>query len=178
MLKNRANLLERNTRKPLDELRDQRAVLEVLEQGSNGYASSAEDPRSAHAFGIPFDGGTRGPMNHAVNGTTLLIRRLNDEAEGRAGTRLAKLDDAVRRVPSSACLAGCSQSTTVGLMYAEAVDYDTTRNECLTKTNNLCRGNRIARSCPRDDNPQPYRWPRLLDLSRDDCALVYHVEVF
>ena len=64
MLENRANLLKRNTRKPFDELRYQGTVFEVLKQGGNGHASSAENPSPAHAFRIPLDGGTRGPINH------------------------------------------------------------------------------------------------------------------
>src|SRR5689334_9944793 len=76
MLQNRANLLKRNARKPIHELRDQSAVFEVFEQGCDRHASSAEDPSSAHAFRIPLDRGTRGPIDHAANGTTVLTRRL------------------------------------------------------------------------------------------------------
>jgi hypothetical protein len=96
MLENRANLLKRNTRKPLHELRDQSAVFEVLEQGCDRHAGSAEEPSSAHAFGIPLDGGTRGPIDHAVNGTTVLTRRLTLGIR-RAGTMLAEKSHADRR---------------------------------------------------------------------------------
>src|SRR5215211_7666210 len=59
-----ASLLQRDGGKPLNELVNVRAILEVLEQRGNRHACAAEHPRSADQFGVPLDGGAGGPVDH------------------------------------------------------------------------------------------------------------------
>ena len=64
MFQNGANLVERDTRKPLHELRDQRTVFKVLEQRCDRHAGSTEYPGSAHPLRIPLNRGAGRPVNH------------------------------------------------------------------------------------------------------------------
>lgn len=57
MFQDGANLLGRDARKPLHELRNLCAVLKVFKQRGNRHARAAEHPSAADAFRIPFDGG-------------------------------------------------------------------------------------------------------------------------
>lgn len=50
-----ARLFESDSREPLDELRDGRAVFQVLEQGSDGDACPTKHPGATQAFGIALD---------------------------------------------------------------------------------------------------------------------------
>jgi hypothetical protein len=59
VLEDRANLVEGDPRKPLDELGDKRTILEVLEQGCDRDACPAEHPSSAHAIGVALDSRAR-----------------------------------------------------------------------------------------------------------------------
>jgi hypothetical protein len=58
MLQHCANLLEGDTRKPLNELGDLRAVLEIFEQGGNRNSCTHEDPRASNSLRIALDGRT------------------------------------------------------------------------------------------------------------------------
>jgi len=70
MLQYGANLLNGDAGKPLNELRYERTVFEVLEKRCNRHPSAAKHPSSTHALRIAFDGGACGPINHEVNDTT------------------------------------------------------------------------------------------------------------
>ena len=59
MFQNGANLLERDAGKPLHELRNLGAVLEVFKQRCNGHARAAEHPSAADTLRIPLYGGAR-----------------------------------------------------------------------------------------------------------------------
>ena len=56
VLQHGANLLDCDAGKPLNELRDERAVLEVLEERRHRYARATKEPVAAVAFGVVFDG--------------------------------------------------------------------------------------------------------------------------
>ncbi len=58
MLKYGANLLARDTRKPLDKLIDLGTIFEVLEQGSDRYPCSREHPRTTDACRVALYGRT------------------------------------------------------------------------------------------------------------------------
>src|SRR5687768_17174231 len=66
MLEHGANLVERDSRKPFDNIRQRGARFEILEQGSNRHAGTPEDPGSAHTLRIPLHRGTGRPVNHAI----------------------------------------------------------------------------------------------------------------
>ena len=70
MLQYGANLLNSNAGKPLNELRYERAVFEVLEERRNRHSSTAKHPGPTHALRIAFDGRACGPINHGANDTT------------------------------------------------------------------------------------------------------------
>lgn len=72
-----AGLLKRDAREQLDELPDRYSVFEVLEQGSDWHACTAEYPSPADAFDVALDGGTAGPVKHAADASTEgVLRRL------------------------------------------------------------------------------------------------------
>ncbi len=50
-------LLQGHAGKPLDELRDLGAILEILEKRRDGHSRTAEHPRTAYALGVSFDSG-------------------------------------------------------------------------------------------------------------------------
>ncbi len=60
------DLIERDARKPSDEVRDLGPVFEILEQGGNGNTRAAKDPSATHTLGIAFYGRAGRPVNHAV----------------------------------------------------------------------------------------------------------------
>ncbi len=72
MLKNGANLLQGNARKPLNEVGDLRAVFKVLKERRDGHARTPEHPRAADAAWVPFNGGTGIP---SINGRSQAGRR-------------------------------------------------------------------------------------------------------
>ena len=76
MFEHGANLFRRDAGKPLHELGNLRAILEVFEQRGNGHARAAEHPGSAYPLGVPFDGGASRPIDHETNGTTSTLWRL------------------------------------------------------------------------------------------------------
>src|SRR5438876_12022018 len=80
MVEHGPDLLESDTRKPIDELRRDRPIFEILEEGRYRHARTAEYPGAAHAVGIPFDGRASGPIDHRENGTTAASRRLTTQA--------------------------------------------------------------------------------------------------
>lgn len=59
-----ADLLDSDAGKPLNELRNERAVLEVLEQRRHRHPGAAKHPGTAYALGIAFNGGTGRPIDH------------------------------------------------------------------------------------------------------------------
>ena len=67
----RANLFQCYAGKPLDELGDRRAVLEVLEQRSDGHPRAAKNPSAAIAFSVAFHCITCRPINHASKHSTV-----------------------------------------------------------------------------------------------------------
>ena len=52
VFKHGANLLEGDPGEPFDEMPYRRAIFQILEEGSDRHASSAEDPCATDAFGI------------------------------------------------------------------------------------------------------------------------------
>jgi hypothetical protein len=92
MIDYRSNLLQGDPGEPFNKLRNQRAILEILEEGRHWHARPAEYPRAADTFWVPFDGGAGRPIDHAENGTTTTPRRLTDDSgrslcEDELGTR-------------------------------------------------------------------------------------------
>ena len=55
VFQDRASLLERHARKPLDELRHESPVFEIFEQCCDRYAGAAKYPSTTDAFGVTFD---------------------------------------------------------------------------------------------------------------------------
>ena len=76
VLQNSADLFKSHPREPLDELRCQRTILEVLEQCCNRDPRAAKDPNSADAVWVAFDCGAGGPVNHRGDASTVASRRL------------------------------------------------------------------------------------------------------
>jgi hypothetical protein len=70
MLQYGANLLNGDAGEPLNELRHERTVFEVLEECCDRHPSVAKHPSPAHAFRIALDGRACGPINHDVDDTT------------------------------------------------------------------------------------------------------------
>jgi hypothetical protein len=70
MLQYGANLLNGNAGKPLNELRYERAVFEVLEECCDRHPSAAKHPSPTHALRIALDGRACRPINHEVDDTT------------------------------------------------------------------------------------------------------------
>lgn len=66
MFENGASLFGRYAGKPLHELGNLRAILEVLEQRGDGYARTVEHPGSADTPRIPFDSGASRPVDHEL----------------------------------------------------------------------------------------------------------------
>src|SRR2546423_11267307 len=56
-----------NPRKPLDELVDRSAILQILEKGGNGHPGTAEHPRPADNLGPLLDRSAPLPCLHADN---------------------------------------------------------------------------------------------------------------
>jgi hypothetical protein len=76
VLQHSAYLLESHTGEPLDELRRQCTVLEVLEEGCNWYSRASKDPRSADAVWVALDYGAGRPIDHGKDASTAASRRL------------------------------------------------------------------------------------------------------
>ena len=57
MLKNFPHLVQRNARKPLNEVLNRSVVLKILKKGGNWNPRAAEYPRSTHASGVTLNGG-------------------------------------------------------------------------------------------------------------------------
>jgi hypothetical protein len=74
MFEDRANLFERDARKPLDDLGQRGALFEILEEGRDGHTSTSEHPRSAHALRMPLHSGTRRPVNHLLLSRSYTLR--------------------------------------------------------------------------------------------------------
>ena len=70
MLQHGASLLDSYARKPLDELRYEGAILEILEERGDRHPGTAEYPRTTHAFGVAFNSRAGRPINHELDGTT------------------------------------------------------------------------------------------------------------
>jgi hypothetical protein len=70
MLQDGANLLDGDAREPLNELRYECAVFEVLEKGRDRHSGAAKYPGATHALGIALNGQTSRPVNHRLHGTT------------------------------------------------------------------------------------------------------------
>jgi len=99
MLQYGANLLNRDAGEPLNELRYERAVFEVLEERCHRHSSAAKHPSPTHALRIAFDGRACGPINHDVNDTT----RTQTTKTANAHANRAPRSEATR-VPKSAAL--------------------------------------------------------------------------
>jgi len=99
MLQYGANLLNRDAGEPLNELRYERAVFEVLEERCHRHSSAAKHPSPTHALRIAFDGRACGPINHDVNDTTRTqtTKTANARAQGPADSGNA----AVGRSPAA-----------------------------------------------------------------------------
>ncbi len=90
MLQHGANLLQRDAREPLDELRHECAVFEVLEQRRHGYPRTAKHPNTAHALRVALDGWTGRPIDHEAHRTTAAREAMNrlDQRCSALGRRL------------------------------------------------------------------------------------------
>ena len=82
VLQDRARLPEGDAWKPLDELRHQRPVLEVLEQRRHRYARTPEHPGSANAIRVPLDRRTSRPVDHGENAITAAPGTANASVSG------------------------------------------------------------------------------------------------
>lgn len=82
VLQDSADLFQSHARKPLDKLRCQGTVLEILEQCCNGNARTSKDPCSADAVWVALNCGARGPIDHGRNASTVASRRLTSAATG------------------------------------------------------------------------------------------------
>jgi hypothetical protein len=101
MLQNGANLLDGDAREPLNELRYECAVFEVLEKGRDRHSGAAKYPGATNALGIALNGQTSGPVNHRRHGTTGAEETANVRAEGAPRSEATRVpnSDAVRRSP-------------------------------------------------------------------------------
>jgi len=70
MLQYGANLLNCDAGEPLNELRYERPIFEILEERCDGHSGTTKYPGATHALGIAFDRRTCGPVNHGLHGTT------------------------------------------------------------------------------------------------------------
>ena len=70
VLEHGAGLIDSHAGKPIDKLVYRGVVFEVLEQRGDGHPRTPEDSCAAHAIGITFDRGARGPINHDSDGST------------------------------------------------------------------------------------------------------------
>ena len=57
MIKNGTDLFDLYSGKPLDKLRHERAVLEILKERRDRHSGAAKHPGAAHALGIALNGG-------------------------------------------------------------------------------------------------------------------------
>lgn len=64
VLQDRANLLDRHSRKPLYKLGHQRTVFKIFKQRCHGHAGATEYPGAADAFRVALHRWTGGPVNH------------------------------------------------------------------------------------------------------------------
>ena len=64
------HLFKCDAREPIDELRYEGAVLEILEKCGYGHPSTAENPRSADPIRVSLDRGASRPIDHGENGST------------------------------------------------------------------------------------------------------------
>jgi len=64
MFKYLAGLSQGDARKPFKELVDRGIRFEVFKQRRHGNACAAKHPRTAHAFGVLFNGWAGGPIDH------------------------------------------------------------------------------------------------------------------
>ena len=64
VIEHSTNLVKRDAGKPFDELRHEGAVFEILEERRHRHTSAPEDPSSADAFRVPFNGGASRPIDH------------------------------------------------------------------------------------------------------------------
>lgn len=110
VLQDSTRLPEGDAWKPLDELRDQGAVLEVLEQRRHGYAGTPEHPGSADAIRIALDRRTSRPVDHGENAITAACWTANASVIGAPAARqwvplarrgLAASNPGVHRTPMS-----------------------------------------------------------------------------
>jgi hypothetical protein len=77
VLQNCADLLQGHAGKPLDELRCQRTVLEVLEKRCNWYSSTSKHPCSADAVWVALDCGASRPIDHGRDASTSALETAN-----------------------------------------------------------------------------------------------------
>jgi hypothetical protein len=97
VLQYNTGLLQDNTWKPFDEIRELNAVLQVLEESSDRNARAPEHTGTAYALRITLDRGTRRPVNHRFDTIfPKLIVGLRKEPQYLAG-----VDWNVVEVPSS-----------------------------------------------------------------------------
>ena len=104
MLENGADLIERDTGKQLHELCQWNAIFEILEESGNGYASTAKNPRAAHAIRIASDGRASRPVDHA---TMLALPREDgqqDQVNRPAAAGVRQKEGPYRRVRLNAWL--------------------------------------------------------------------------
>jgi hypothetical protein len=77
-----ANLLDSDAGKPLNELRDERAVFKVLEERRHRHPGAAKYPGTTYALGIAFNSRTGRPIDHALHITTRPEKTANGQVTG------------------------------------------------------------------------------------------------
>ena len=66
-------LFQRNTRKPLDELRHEGTVLKILKKRGYRHAGAAKYPRATDTFRVSLNRRASGPIDHNENGSTFPV---------------------------------------------------------------------------------------------------------
>ena len=102
MLQHGASLLDGDSGEPLDELRYEGTIFEVLEERGDRHPGTAEHPRITHAFGVAFNSRAGRPIDHAANGTTGRNQTANAVVQARrSGRRLRREPRSAQRFEAS-----------------------------------------------------------------------------
>lgn len=116
---------EADAREPVDKILDLSPVLQVLEQGGNGYTGTAKHPGAANTGWITLDIRARGPVDHAVSLDPYAEadkRRLSTLAQGLTVRQPVGVEHlgrrpraGVREVPEFSLSEGCGEGIAPGI---------------------------------------------------------------
>ena len=154
VLQHGANLLDSDAGKPLNELRDERTVLEVLEERRHWDAAATKEPGTTYAFGIAFNGRTGRPIDHGLHITTGPEETANVSVTGARGFCARPVHRIVgRRRPSSTGLMARRECYSTGSHrpYLDVVTTSSTKTSLLYRPETLKtvrKVNRFDRSFP------------------------------